>query len=61
MMRSLAVISAAAVLRLVIGRVAADGPFQNLNCKTAKVQMVLNCCADRDFKLSDKRLNRVYS
>jgi uncharacterized protein YecT (DUF1311 family) len=42
------------------GRPAGDDPFKNVDCKTAKEQMELNYCADRDFKSADKKLNALY-
>ena len=39
---------------------ATDDPFKNVDCKTARVQMELNYCADRDFKSADRKLNALY-
>ena len=63
MMRRLASITALAVILPCVsvgGRTATDDPFKNLDCKTAKVQMEMNYCADRDFKSADRKLNTVY-
>ena len=50
----------AMLLLACTGRAATDDPFRNVDCKTAKVQMELNYCADRDFKSADRKLNAVY-
>jgi len=56
-----ALILIAVLLPPVLARSAgADDPFRNVDCKTAKVQMELNYCADRDFKSADRKLNAVY-
>ena len=60
MMRIALITLSLSVLPALTGHAAADDPFKNLDCKTAKVQMELNYCADRDFRSADKKLNTLY-
>jgi uncharacterized protein YecT (DUF1311 family) len=60
-MRRIIFISALALLLpLFAGEAATHNPSRNINCKTAKVQIELNYCADHDFKSVDGKLNAVY-
>jgi uncharacterized protein YecT (DUF1311 family) len=54
------IVLAAVFLPALAGHSATDDLFKNLNCKTAKTQIEMNYCADRDFKIADAKLNTLY-